>query len=174
VHVFSSQVCPALPTEPPNRLQTDRSGDAKSDTLGHNRIVILRDLAGMCSLPASVPNFSEGVIVDLGTPRDLTNKYQYWESIGDKQGFASIRLQNGSIVIAGPSGNPRTPTTRPLEEAATLVQASVSNRAAPIKLNHVYLIRQTDSKNPSTCLIVKLLVVEFRPGESVTFRWQIL
>jgi hypothetical protein len=40
-----------------------------------------------------------GVIVDLGTAEDLKKEYGYEETVGSGQGFASVHIEDGKIVI---------------------------------------------------------------------------
>ena len=50
------------------------------------------------------------------------------------------------------------------------LQKTKSVATAPARSGHVYLVRIAREGKPD--ILVKLLVLEFRPGESVTFRWQ--
>jgi hypothetical protein len=43
-----------------------------------------------------------------------------------------------------------------------------------VKIGHVYLARITDSYDNNFQVLVKLLVIAYVPGESVTLRWQAL
>jgi hypothetical protein len=40
-----------------------------------------------------------GAIVDLGTAEDLRKEYGYEETVGHGQGFASVHLEDGKVVI---------------------------------------------------------------------------
>ena len=56
----------------------------------------------------------------------------------------------------------------------TLMQTRVLSRQpshAPIADDHLYLVRLADSARPANERFVKLLVVRYEPGESVTIRW---
>ncbi len=63
---------------------------------------------------------------------------------------------------------------QPLQEASKLFTEVGSSVAAPIKLGHIYLVRIADKKDKSTVQLVKLMVIAFRPDESVTLRWESL
>jgi hypothetical protein len=52
------------------------------------------------------------------------------------------------------------------------LQQTTVNATAPARSGHVYLVRIAREGKPD--MLAKLLVLEFRPGESVTFRWQLL
>jgi hypothetical protein len=41
-------------------------------------------------------------------------------------------------------------------------------------LGHIYLVRIADKKDSRYQQIVKLMVIAFRPDESVTLRWELL
>lgn len=110
----------------------------------------------------------EGAIVDLGPSNELGKRYSFSETVGGGQGFTSIRLVDGSLHILSDSS---TQTTQPLAEAASLVQTS-GTASSPVHVGHAYIVRIIDRHEPDFELVAKFLVVEFRPGESVTLRWQ--
>jgi hypothetical protein len=112
-----------------------------------------------------------GAILDLGTADDLRKRYGYEETVGAGQGFASVHLENGKVVILK---DRRSRVMQDLKEAAQLFAEPASAAKAPVKLGHVYLARLTDRYDSSFQLLVKLLVIGYVPGESVTFRWQSL
>lgn len=62
---------------------------------------------------------------------------------------------------------------QPLQENSKLTEVG-SPVAAPIKLGHIYLVRTADKKDKSTQQLVKLMVIAYRPDESVTLRWESL
>jgi hypothetical protein len=41
-------------------------------------------------------------------------------------------------------------------------------------LGHIYLVRIADTKDKSFQHVVKLMVISYRPEESVTLRWELL
>lgn len=113
-----------------------------------------------------------GVIVDLGTPQELQRKYGYEETVSRGQGFASIRVHDGKVLIAQ---NRQAKTSQELKEAAALYQLSPSSSSSAfVKLGHIYIMRLTDSNDKDFDLIVKLIVIAHTPDETVTIRWQIL
>jgi hypothetical protein len=61
-----------------------------------------------------------------------------------------------------------------LQEASKLFTDLVPSANAPIKLGHIYLVRIADKKDSRYQQIVKLMVIAFRPDESVTLRWELL
>jgi hypothetical protein len=111
-----------------------------------------------------------GAIVDLGTAVDLQRRYSYPETVGNPQGFSSLRVSGGKLVVGM---DYRTPTARPLKEAELL---TTTKRLAqvPVLPGHIYLVRLVDRHDPTFERIAKLLVLEHRPGSSVTFRWALL
>ncbi|HEY3038736.1 MAG TPA: hypothetical protein VGJ66_08365 [Pyrinomonadaceae bacterium] len=114
----------------------------------------------------------QGIIVDLGTPDNLQQKYGYEETVGKGQGFASIRVRDGKVFVLHEL---RSQKLQELRETALLFQApSTSLSSVPVRLGHIYLMRLTDSNDQGFELIVKLLVIAHTPDESVTIRWQVL
>jgi hypothetical protein len=112
-----------------------------------------------------------GAILDLGTADDLKERYGYEETVGAGQGFASVHLENGKVMILK---DRRARVMQDLKESALLFAEPTAGAKAPVKLGHVYLARLTDRHDSSFQLLVKLLVIGYVPGESVTFRWQSL
>lgn len=112
-----------------------------------------------------------GAIVDLGTNDDLKKEYGYEETVGGGQGFASVHLEDGKIVILK---DRRPQAMQDLKEATQLFAEGTSAAKVPVKVGHVYLARLTDSYDRKYQVLVKLLVIGYVPGESVTFRWQAL
>jgi hypothetical protein len=112
-----------------------------------------------------------GAIVDLGSAEELKQKYGYEETVGNGQGFASLRLEDGKMVILRER---RAQTAQELRESALLFQEGRSGATAPIKLGHIYLLRLTDRREKDFQVLVKLIVIAYTPNESVTIRWQIL
>jgi len=106
-----------------------------------------------------------GAIVDLGTAIDLKKEYGYDETVGNGQGFASIHLEKGKLVILK---DRRERVMQDLKETAQLFAPPKSGANAPVKVGHIYLARITDRHDSSFQLLVKLLVISHTPGESVT------
>jgi hypothetical protein len=63
---------------------------------------------------------------------------------------------------------------QPLRDASKLFTELGSPAAAPVKLGHIYLVRITGKKDNSSQQFAKLMVIAFRPEESVTLRWELL
>jgi hypothetical protein len=124
------------------------------------------------ALTVAVQGSEVGRIIDLGTSDDLGKQYGYQEStVANGQSFASIEAQNGKLVILK---TPYKPERQDLTQAATLFEKGQITAAAEAKAGHIYLVRISDSHDKDFQILVKLLVLSVRPGESVTFRWQLL
>src|SRR5262249_17490165 len=116
-----------------------------------------------------------GTIVDLGSAADLQKKYDYQETVGNGQGFASIHRQGGKIQIRKDDN-----TFQPIKEAGELFREGKKKTAgAAVKLGHIYLVRLTDDQrarelqpNKAFERFVKLLVISYKEDESVTIRWE--
>ena len=111
-----------------------------------------------------------GAIVDLGSGLDLQRRYGNLETVGNPQGFTSVRLSQGKIVVGT---NYKTGSVEPLKEAELLAAAKVRAQA-PVVPGHIYLIRIVDRQDAAFERIAKLLVLDHQPGSSVTFRWELL
>src|SRR6267142_3726970 len=112
-----------------------------------------------------------GTIVDLGNTQSLSQEYGSEERFGTHQWFASLRMQDGKLVIARTT---RPQTTQEVKESVLLHQPSRSTASAPVKVGNIYLIRLTDRNDKSFERLAKLIVIGYVPNESVTFRWQVL
>ena len=112
-----------------------------------------------------------GNIVDLGTADDLMKKYGYPETVGKGQGFASLRVEDDKVVILKDQS---VGTVQELEEGRGFLGASRTGASAAVRLAHIYLVHLTDRNDKSFKLMAKLIVVDYRPNESVTIRWQLL
>ncbi len=110
-------------------------------------------------------------IVDLGTTDDLTKEYGYEETIGGGQGFASVHFADGKVLILK---DRRARVMQDLKESRELFAKPTPAAKASVKLGHVYLARITDRNDTGSEILVKLMVIGYLPGESVTFRWQLL
>jgi hypothetical protein len=111
-----------------------------------------------------------GRIVDLGSREELATRYGFChETLGRPQGYASLRMKKDQVVVMD-SETGRT--TQPLKEAEDLfVEDRRGNQAmAQVHSGHVYVVRVWGDRRSER--IVKILVLEHRPGESVTFRWE--
>ncbi len=111
----------------------------------------------------------QGVIVDLGSGDDLKRGYGYEETVGGGQGFASLRFHDGQVLVLK---DRRARSMQNLRETAQLLGQPAKPAKAPVKLGHIYLVRITDRNHKDFQTMVKLLVIGYSPGSSVTFRWQ--
>ena len=111
-------------------------------------------------------------IVDLGTPDELRQRYGFEDANGGGSGFASLHLEGDKIMVL--KQDLRKPEYQPLQEGPKLFTEVAPSATAPIKLGHIYLVRIADKKDKSFQQLVKLMVIAFRPDESVTLRWELL
>jgi hypothetical protein len=109
----------------------------------------------------------KAAIIDIGTEQELQAKYGYQQTYGATHGFSSIQLNNGKLYIRQGDG-------RAVQEMSTelLLAKPGSLAKSPVELGHIYLLHIADGYDPSFDLWVKLLVVSYTQGDSVTVRWQ--
>lgn len=112
-----------------------------------------------------------GKIIDLGTDDDLSRQYGYQQTVGKGQGFASIEFRDGKLVIVK---DRKAGTRQELIQGSSLFETGQSTASVEAKGGHIYLARITDRHDKEFQIMVKLLVLTARPGELVTFRWQLL
>lgn len=129
-------------------------------------------LAAGGSFVSGLENDRLAAIVDLGTPDELRDRYGFEDANGGGTGFASLHLQGDKIMIL--KEDIRKQEFQPLQEGPKLFTDVGASVSAPIKLGHIYLVRIADKKDKSTQQLVKLMVIAFRPDESVTLRWEAL
>lgn len=129
-------------------------------------------LAGDGSFVSGTEATRVASIVDLGTADDLRERNGYEDAQNGGEGFASLRLQGDQIVILK-EDNPHE-QLQPLKEGPALFTNVGPSANAPIRLGHIYLVRIADKKDKTFQQIVKLMVIEYRPNESVTLRWALL
>ena len=125
---------------------------------------------GADQFSAGVEGGRLGAIVDLGTAVDLQRQYSYPETVGNPQGFSSLRFTAGKLMVGT---NYNTGAVQPLKEADLLASTKVMAQV-PVLPGHIYLVRIVDRHDPAFERIAKLLVLEHQPGSSVTFRWELL
>jgi len=130
-------------------------------------------LAGDGSLVTGIESNRVAAIVDLGTPNDLRQRYGYEDADNGGVGFASLRLDGDKIMVRQ-EDNESKPVWQPLKEGPKLFTEVGPSANAPIKLGHIYLVRIADTKDKGFQQIVKLMVIAYRPEESVTLRWELL
>jgi hypothetical protein len=112
-----------------------------------------------------------GAIVDLGTAEELKQRYGYEETVGNGQGFASLRLEEDKLVILK---DRKAQTVQELRESVFVFQERASGATTAIKPGHIYVVRLTDRHEKDFQRVVKLIVIAYTPNESVTIRWQTL
>ena len=147
-----------------------KEGMAFTNTTWVNRCSDL-SFAGS-NLVAGIEADRPGAIVDLGTADELSNRNGFEDAQGGGTGFASLHLRGDKIMVLKQDFGKQE--FQPLQEASKLFTEVGSSVAAPIKLGHIYLVRTADKKDKSTLQLVKLMVIAFRPEESVTLRWESL
>jgi len=130
-------------------------------------------LAGSGNLVTGIELNRVAAIVDLGTADDLRGRYGYEDAEHGGVGFASLRLEGDKVTILQDDNGKFKASWQPLTEAAKLSEVK-SSATAPIQLGHIYLARIVDTKDKSFQLIVKLMVIAYRPEEAVTVRWELL
>ena len=131
-------------------------------------------LASNGSLVSGIEVNRVAAIVDLGTLDELRQRYGFEDAQGGALGFASLHLNaNGNkiMILKQDLGKPEYQS---LQEGSKLFAEGAPSAAAPIKLGHIYLVRIADKKDTSYQQIVKLMVIAYRPEESVTLRWELL
>ena len=124
------------------------------------------------SLASGIEVNRVAAIVDLGTPDELRQRYGFEEAQGGATGFASLHLKGNKIMIL--KQDLSSPEYQPLQEGPKLFTEVAPSANAPIKLGHIYLVRIADKKDTSFQQLAKLMVIGFRPEESVTLRWELL
>lgn len=129
-------------------------------------------LAGNGVFVAGIEVNRVAAIVDLGTGNQLRERYGFEDADNGGVGFASLRLEGNKITVLQ-EDNTR-PVWQALKEGPQLFTDVKASANAPIKLGHIYLVRIADTKDKSFQQIVKLMVISYRPEESVTLRWELI
>ena len=124
------------------------------------------------ALTPGIQGGQDGFILDLGTPADLAAKYGYAETVGQGQGFASIHFQGEQLMIVQ---DVQAGTFQPFDDGNRFLQSppQTATHATP-KVGHVYLVKLTDSHDPTALRVVKMLVSGHRAGERVDLTWQVI
>jgi hypothetical protein len=114
-----------------------------------------------------------GSVIDLGAETELTKKYGYLTLLG--LAFASIYLSNGKLMIL--KDRQRQEFVE-LEEATPLFQFTVTPESRSTRksffsanVGYIYLGRIMDTHDKNFDLWVKILILAYNPGESVTLHW---
>lgn len=129
-------------------------------------------LASNGSLASGIEVNRVAAIVDLGMPDELRRRYDFEDAQGGGTGFASLHLNGDKIMIL--KQDLGRPEYQPVQEGPKLFTELTPSATAPIKLGHIYLVRIADKKDTNFQQLVKLMVIAFRPEESVTVRWELL
>jgi hypothetical protein len=140
------------PIESSLDLRTGRSGLVVQDGEVRNRDSHVCLGYAPDSLAVAIQGGDRGAIVDLGT-LEATQPSSGTTRVGNGGNvFVALKLQ---AIRSHPA----------LHETTGVA-------TAPVVAGHVYVARIVNDREQE--LFFKLLVLEFRPGESVTFRWQLL
>ena len=123
------------------------------------------------SLTLGVEGARIATVVDLGSPAELEKRYGFQDTGGYGQGFASLRVVDGKVVVLKDRD---THTEQDLKESKALFQDGKPLAAAPIQQGHIYLARITERNRKDFARIVKFMVIAYAPEQSVTIRWQLL
>ncbi|SRR5258708_286883 len=123
------------------------------------------------SLTLGVEGARLATVVDLGSPSDLAHRYGFQDTNGNGQGFASLRLESGTLVILK---DYHSQSVQEVKESNLLFQEGKPSAKAPITQGHIYLARLTDQYHKEFQRIVKFMVIAYAPDQSVTIRWQVL
>lgn len=145
--------------------------------------VISNDWGNRCSdlsfTLASGGSFVSGIeanrmaaIVDLGSADELRSRYGFEDANGGGTGYASLHLAGDKVMVL--KQDLSKPEYQPLQEGSKLFSEVAPSAVAPIKLGHIYLVRIADKKDANFQQLVKLIVIAYRPEESVTLRWDLL
>ena len=126
------------------------------------------------SFSVAVCNGSTGRIVDLGTSKMLEEEYHYNETVGAGQGFASIHRKGTSFLIRQRHGTDDGSEYQELTEGTQLLTDLRLLDSTPVILGHIYLLHVIKTQGPPADTFVKLMVVAYQPGQSVTIRWEIM
>lgn len=118
---------------------------------------------GKDMLSVAVQGGDVGGIVDLGSEEQLHQRFGFAQPGGIGQGFASVRVEGGHLVIANGALGP---------EADEVLTAHAINAQASAALDHIYVLRIGHTDDPTFEMLVKFHVVDFTPGRSVTLRWE--
>jgi hypothetical protein len=108
----------------------------------------------------------EAHVINLGSSRELAERYGYGETVGGGQGYASIAFRDGEITIF----EERHESYQPLREAETLINSfnPDENEIRP-EVGHIYLARLVDGDEAT---FVKLYVVAMDPQSWIVLRWE--
>ncbi len=138
--------------------------------ISNQRVVNVCSHLSLRTLPdqlvTGIQGLEKGAIVDLGTPLELATRYGYRESVGNGQGFVSIALKDGRLLVRKGERD-----LQPLHEHERLLTPK-PNASVPVKVGHIYVVRI--ERPGDTTLYAKLLVVAHSLAQTVTIRWTVL
>lgn len=129
-------------------------------------------LAGSGVFVAGIEVNRVAAIVDLGTANQLRERYGFEDADNGGVGFASLRLEGNKVTVLQEDNT--SPVWQPLKEGPQLFADLKASANAPVKLGHIYLVRIADTKDKNFQQVAKLMVIAYRPEESVTLRWELL
>ena len=112
------------------------------------------------NLSVGIQGGESGTIVDIGNAQDLQTN----------QAFPGIRYLDGKIVLV----KPQIKKAEELARAAQLFETGKNVASIEARPGHIYLARITSPHDKDLQIIVKLIVLSVKPGEAVTFRWELL
>ena len=142
-------------------LTDGREGGVFQDGEARNRCSHIEfDRYKLGNLSVGIQGGESGTIVDFGDERELQTN----------QAFARIRYVDGKIV----SVNQQMKKAEELARAAQLFEAGKNVASIEARPGHIYLARITSPHDKDLQIIVKLIVLSVKPGESVTFRWELI
>jgi hypothetical protein len=152
-------------------LRDGREGLAFQKNRWANRCSDLSfSLAGDGTFVTGIEANRVAAIIDLGTAREVRERYGFEDAENGGEGFASLRLDGDKIVILK-EDNPNE-TLQPLKEGSALFAELGPSANVPIRLGHIYLLRIADKKDKSYQQVAKFIVIAYSPNESVTLRWE--
>lgn len=112
-------------------------------------------------------------IVDIGTAENLETEYGYHETMGNGQGYASIRLAEKTLKIKSKSDDDNS-EGQELKEGVQIMRGLKKLAEARVALGHIYLLHTSSPSPEPTDAFVKMLVVAYQPDQFVTIRWEVL
>jgi hypothetical protein len=143
-------------------LTDGREGGVFQDGQARNRCSHIDfDTYKAGSLSVGIQGGEVGAIVDLGN----------WQDLHTNQAFPNVRFVDGKIMLVK---EPRAGKPEELTRAARVFEPSTNMASIEALPGHIYLARITDRHDKDFQILVKLLVLTVKPGESVTFRWELL
>jgi len=139
-----------------------REGGVFQDGEARNRCSHIDfDFYKLGNLTVGIQGGETGAIVDLGS----------WRELRTNQAFPTIRFVDGKVLLVQ---DPKFGKSEELPRAAEVFEPGKGLASVEALPGHIYLARITDRHHKDFQILVKLLVLSVKPGESVTFRWELL